>query len=169
MKSGYFIATPRDVSARMCWCTSGWVYWKLYHYSTRAPYSFIVIWCWYNKHKVVAVLMNALAPQEYKLKCWWWIIMFSLMYWCFQQRVVQIANSTLQSQIPSTEDQAEKEKMKAVLQQLSANMTLVNDTLNKKIQWLVDDESKNQVSLCIRFGLAVIQSLEAGPSLQFLC
>jgi len=83
--------------------------------------------------------------------------------------VVQIANSTLQSQIPSTEDQAEKEKMKAVLQQLSANMTLVNDTLNKKIQWLVDDESKNQVSLCIRFGLAVIQSLEAGPSLQFLC
>ena len=79
---------------------------------------------------------------------------------------MQIANTTLQSQIPSTEDQAEKEEMKAVLQQLSANMTLVNDTLSKKLQWLVEDESKNKVSLCIHFGLAVVQSLEAGPSLQ---
>jgi hypothetical protein len=82
---------------------------------------------------------------------------------------MQIANTTLQSQIPSTEDQAEKEEMKAVLQQLSANMTLVNDTMTKKLQWLVEDESKNKVSLCINFGLAAIQSLEAGPPLQFLC
>ena len=82
--------------------------------------------------------------------------------------MVQIANTTLQSQIPSTEDQAEKEEMKTVLQQLSANMTLVNDTLSKKLQWLVEEESKNKVSLCIQFGLAVIQSLEAGPALQFL-
>jgi hypothetical protein len=79
--------------------------------------------------------------------------------------VVQVANTTLQSQIPSTEDQAEKEEMKAVLQQLCANMTLVNDTLSKKLQLLVEEESKNKVSLCIQFGLAVIQSLEAGPSL----
>jgi hypothetical protein len=69
------------------------------------------------------------------------------MYGCFQQRVVQVANTTLQSQIPSTEDQAEKEEMKSVLQQLSANMTLVNDTLSKKLQWLAEDESKNKVSV----------------------
>jgi hypothetical protein len=74
--------------------------------------------------------------------------------------VVQIANTTLQSQIPSTEDQAEKEEMKAVLQQLCANMTVVNDTLSKKLQWLVEEETKNKVSLCIQFGLAVIHSLE---------
>ena len=83
--------------------------------------------------------------------------------------MVQIANTTLQSQLPSTEDQAEKEEMKAVLQQLSANMTLVNDTLSKNLQWLAEDESKNTVSLCVHFGLAAIQSLEAGPPLQFLC
>jgi hypothetical protein len=77
---------------------------------------------------------------------------------------MQIANTTLQSQIPSTEDQAEKEKMKAVLQQLSANMTVINDTLSKKLQLFVEDESKNKVSLCVHFGLAVIKSLEAGPS-----
>jgi len=64
-----------------------------------------------------------------------------------KQRVMQIANTTLQSQIPSTEDHAEKEEMKAVLQQLSANMTLVNDTLNKKLQWLGEDESKNKKSV----------------------
>jgi len=62
---------------------------------------------------------------------------------------VQIANTTLQSQVPSTEDQAEKKEMKALLQQLSANMTLVNDTLSKKLQFLVEDESKNKVSLLI--------------------
>jgi len=67
-----------------------------------------------------------------------------------KQRVVQIANTTLQSQLPSTEDQAEKEEMKAVLQQLSANMTLVNDTLSKNLQWLAEDESKNTKSV---FGL----------------
>lgn len=67
-----------------------------------------------------------------------------------KQRVVQVANTTLQSQIPSTEDQAEKEEMKSVLQQLSANMTLVNDTLSKKLQWLAEDESKNKKSV---FGL----------------
>lgn len=83
--------------------------------------------------------------------------------------MAQIANTTLQSQIPSTEDQAEREEMKAAVQQLSANMTLVNDTLSKKLQWLVEDESKNKVSLCVHFGLAAIQSLEAGPPLQFLC
>jgi hypothetical protein len=79
--------------------------------------------------------------------------------------VVQITNTTLRSQIPSTEDQAEKEVMKAVLQQLSANMTLVNDTLSKKLQLLLEDESKDKVSLCVHFGLAVIHSLEAGPPL----
>jgi hypothetical protein len=71
--------------------------------------------------------------------------MFNLTCGCFQQRLVQIANTTLQSQLPSTEDQAEKEEMKSVLQQLSANLTLVNDTLSKKLQWLAEDESKNQV------------------------
>ena len=79
--------------------------------------------------------------------------------------MVQIANTTLQSQIPSTEDHAEKEEMKSVLLQLSANMTLVNDTLSKKLQWLAEDESKNKVSLCVPFGLAVTHSLVAGPSL----
>jgi hypothetical protein len=76
---------------------------------------------------------------------------------------------SLQSQIPSTVDQAEKEEMKSVLRQLSANMTTVNDTLNKKLQWFGEEESKNKVSVYIHFGVAVTQSLVAGPSLQFLC
>jgi hypothetical protein len=58
-------------------------------------------------------------------------------------------NTTHQSQIPSTEDHAEKEEMKSVMRQLSTNITLVNDTLNKKLQWLAEDEGKDHVSVCL--------------------
>jgi hypothetical protein len=58
-------------------------------------------------------------------------------------------NTTRQSQIPSTEDRAEKEEMKSVMRQLSTNITLVNDTLSKKLQWLAEDEGKDHVSVCI--------------------
>jgi hypothetical protein len=93
--------------------------------------------------------------------------MFSLMHGCFQQRVVQIANTTQQSQIPSTEDQAEKEEMKSVMRQLSANVTVVNDTLSKKLQWLVEDESKNKVSLCLHFGVGCLSKFGAWPLYSF--
>jgi hypothetical protein len=65
----------------------------------------------------------------------------------FQQRLVLLANTTQQSQIPSTEDHVEKEEMKSVMRQLSTNITLVNDTLSKKLQWLAEDESKDHVSV----------------------
>jgi hypothetical protein len=75
--------------------------------------------------------------------------MSKLIYKCFQQRLVQLVNTTRQSQIPSTEDHAEKEEMKSVMRQLSTNITLVNDTLSKKLQWLAEDEGKDHVSVCI--------------------
>jgi hypothetical protein len=71
-----------------------------------------------------------------------------LMYKCFQQRLVHLVNTTQQSQIPSTEDHAEKEEMKSVMRQLSTNITLVNDTLSKRLQWLAEDEGKDHVSVC---------------------
>ncbi|PNF42221.1 hypothetical protein B7P43_G06473 [Cryptotermes secundus] len=64
-----------------------------------------------------------------------------------KQRLVQLVNTTQQSQIPSTEDHAEKEEMKSVMRQLSTNITLVNDTLSKKLQWLAEDEGKDHKSV----------------------
>jgi hypothetical protein len=56
-------------------------------------------------------------------------------------------NTTQQLQIPSTEDNAEKEQMQSVMRQLSANITLVNDTLSKKLQWIGEDQEKDHVSV----------------------
>ncbi|PNF42222.1 hypothetical protein B7P43_G06473 [Cryptotermes secundus] len=37
--------------------------------------------------------------------------------------------------------------MKSVMRQLSTNITLVNDTLSKKLQWLAEDEGKDHKSV----------------------
>jgi hypothetical protein len=89
----------------------------------------------------------------------------TLTYKFFQQRLVLLVNTTQQSQIPTTEDHVEKEEMKAVMMQLSANITLVNDTLSKKLQWLSEDESKDHVS-----GFPVPGCcLNCSHYLQFVC
>lgn len=64
-----------------------------------------------------------------------------------KQRLVQLVNTTQQSHIPSAEDHAEKEEMKFVMRQLSTNITLVNETLSKKLQWLAEDEGKDHKSV----------------------
>jgi hypothetical protein len=74
-------------------------------------------------------------------------IILNLIYKCFQQRVAELANTTQQSQIPSTEGNAEKEEIQSLMRQLSANITLINDTLSKKLQWVVEDEGKDHVSV----------------------
>jgi hypothetical protein len=74
--------------------------------------------------------------------------MLNVMYKCLQQRVAELANTTQQAQIPSVAGNAEKEEIQGVMRQLSANITLVNDTLSKKLQWVVEDESKDHVSVC---------------------
>jgi hypothetical protein len=73
--------------------------------------------------------------------------MLNLMYKRFQQRVAELANTTQQSHIPSAEGNAEREQIQSVIRQLSANITLINDTLSKKLQWVVEDEGKDHVSV----------------------
>ncbi|XP_021931480.1 uncharacterized protein LOC110835507 isoform X2 [Zootermopsis nevadensis] len=64
-----------------------------------------------------------------------------------KQRVAELANVSQQSQIHSTEGNAEKEETQSVIRQLSANIILVNDTLSKKLQWVVEDEVKDHKSV----------------------
>ncbi|XP_069674358.1 EF-hand calcium-binding domain-containing protein 14-like isoform X1 [Periplaneta americana] len=63
-----------------------------------------------------------------------------------KQKVALLANATQHPQAPSRENIAQEEHMLSVMKQLSSNLTLINNTLSKKLQWVADDQVKDHKS-----------------------
>lgn len=155
----------------MCWCTSGWVYWKLYHFSTRASYSFIVIEGWYNKPKVAAGLRHLLTPKEYKLKYELLMVNYHVQVNVLMFPAKSGADSKHNTAVTGTlnrgsgrEERNEGSSAAAVCQHDACKWYAEQKATISCWRW-----KQKQSKSSYHFGLAVLESLEAGPSLQFLC
>ncbi|KAJ9577736.1 hypothetical protein L9F63_005729 [Diploptera punctata] len=64
-----------------------------------------------------------------------------------KQKVAQLTNLTQQLETPWRDNSAEKEAVSPVILQLTTNLTLINDTLNNRLQWINNDQIKDHKEL----------------------